>query len=388
MKDKANEFIANQLIPEIEKIQTDLELKLEDLIQETATLENTVVENKRLYQRQLIQLRKTLFLRNVFAALKLIGRLLGFLGPYGAVAEAAISGTANLVETYLLDDRVTIKNTLQLPPSIKYILKNIAKDMKFNEDNPSSELKETMNKLNSVAVAFGNLLDTDNDNNTNENNEKTMDMHLNTYDILDNKLNGIVKQLNYETDNFVINNNQKLTKRHVSKRSSYEDVTKLEESIETSNSQIALLQSYETQMYLKLLPMVRNIENDLIELQHNLKNQNHLSLDMAKWQTQSTLKEFKIQLYQITKGFSVEDSIQQIIKELDETMFTLITVFDRIQTYSDQKKLADHIANLNSAKSRTIQVHDEELQEAIDKLELIINSNIILNQLKLTSNGG
>lgn len=393
MKDEAKQFIAKQLIPEIEKIQMDLEINLEDLVNETCTLENAVVENKRQYQRQLIQLRKTLFLRNVFAALKMIGRLLGFLGPYGSIAEAAISGATNLVETYLLDDSVTIKNTLILPPSIKFILKNIGKDMQLKEGTASSEMTGTINKLNSVAEAFGTLFDADDDSNKTRNDSErndTVDSELKAYDKLDEKLSGIVRQLKNETDNLVINKQssdiRKLAKRQAARRSGYEDVTKLEQSIETSNEQIALLQSYEKQIYLKLLPMVRNIEGDLIALQQGLQNQSHLQLDMAKWHTQSTLKELKNQLYEITKGFSVEDHIQQIIRDLDAAMATMITVFDRIQTYSDQKELADHIANLNSAKSRTIQVHDQELQAAIDKLEMIISSNAILTQLKLTSN--
>lgn len=63
--------------------------------------------------------------------------------------------------------------------------------------------------------------------------------------------------------------------------SGYENVTKLEQSIEISNEQNALLQSFETQIYLKLLPMIRNIESDLIELQQGLQNQSHLHFDMA-----------------------------------------------------------------------------------------------------------
>lgn len=58
----------------------------------------------------------------------------------------------------------------------------------------------------------------------------------------------------------------------------------------------------------------------------------------------------------------------------------MIGLYDRIQGYQDQERLAVYIAALHSAAYEKIEISDEQLKAVITKLRITIQSNIILAQ--------
>lgn len=404
MQNEANDFIINQITPEINKIYTDLEFSLKNLASETVAWQNAVIEAKRKNEYELDKLRQTLHLRNIFTTLKTITSFIGFFGPYGVIVEAVISGAINFLASLLVsENQVTVAKPVDLPPSIKHIVKNVGRSFKINI-GPDSREKKINRKLNQLATLLDDYIENiSNETNSDGNNGngtdsidaynatnsrrkmfEELDVGLSTFaQQIQNsstiqKLNASIGQSNVDAEWFI---SKKEPQMRSQKLSTYTDVAALEGAIETLNGQLKSLQDYEKRIYNILYPMIRNIQHDLKDLQRNLHNQSHVILDFAKLKVQGALKDFQIELLLVTRGFKVEDKVQVIIKKIDETMVALIGVFDRIQSYADQERLAKHIANLNSAKSRRFNVKNSQLQAALNQLEAVLNINNALRSM-------
>lgn len=137
------------------------------------------------------------------------------------------------------------------------------------------------------------------------------------------------------------------------------------------------LDRQEKKLYESLIPKLHEIESTITKLEHNLPNQSHVELDLSKWHIQSLIEDLRAYLNQLTVGFSIEDDLQRSIENLNEGMFVLIGVYDRIESYVEKCKLVAFLANISSTSHRT---NNDELNHAITHLEKMIQRNIILEQ--------
>ncbi|CAG8853842.1 17146_t:CDS:1, partial [Gigaspora margarita] len=64
----------------------------------------------------------------------------------------------------------------------------------------------------------------------------------------------------------------------------------------------------------------------------------------------------------------IRDYLTFYMDKLDEGMTTIINIYDRIQSYFDQSRLANYIANISSP-TNTIEIENETLKKEIEKLE-------------------
>lgn len=100
----AKEFIETQVTPEIDQIFNEIEADIEKLIRESIQKQNDVrdaIVDKLKRQKQL---ENNLILRNILAPIKVIAATASFLGPIGAAAGSAISGTTMLIDSFVLDE--------------------------------------------------------------------------------------------------------------------------------------------------------------------------------------------------------------------------------------------------------------------------------------------
>lgn len=112
-------------------------------------------------------------------------------------------------------------------------------------------------------------------------------------------------------------------------------------------------------------------------MNEKLGARSRVSLEVTKWQVQTMLRDMKLHLRQMTKGFKVEDDLARCLEKLEESTTTLINIYDRIQDYQEHQNLANYIAII-STTSR----HDHrEL-----KLEMLIRSNLIIKQYQMAIN--
>ncbi|GBN27198.1 hypothetical protein AVEN_46586-1 [Araneus ventricosus] len=128
------------------------------------------------------------------------------------------------------------------------------------------------------------------------------------------------------------------------------------------------------------------MENNLRDVANKLEAKSQVSLDVTKWKVQSALRDMKLQMQQLTEGFQVKDNMARCIEKLEEVMTTLINVYDRIQSYQDQQNLANYIADISSSSASSINISNPTLVIAVNRLEMLIRSNLVLTQYKTAVN--
>lgn len=168
-----------------------------------------------------------------------------------------------------------------------------------------------------------------------------------------------------------------LTASIKSRKSEIEDIVK---GIDDLDTKFEEYKDFEDKIYEKLIPLLENMASDLMRIAKNLKTQSVVSLDIISWQVQGTLRDIKLEIHLFTKGFLADPYLQRSMEQIEETMTTLIKVYDRIQDYIAQQTLAAYMANLATASSKQIVVSNPELRSNFRELQISIQSNILLSQ--------
>jgi hypothetical protein len=153
----------------------------------------------------------------------------------------------------------------------------------------------------------------------------------------------------------------------------------ISDAIRKEEENFKKLIQYEDKIHSTVLPMIRAIGSDLQRVGSSLGSKSEVALLVTRWRVQATLKDLKLQLREFTKGFKIQESLTRSIEKLDESMTTLIGIYDGIQSYTEQKKLADYIANIASANSLNIHIPDTVLRRSVMALERTIISNILFH---------
>lgn len=162
------------------------------------------------------------------------------------------------------------------------------------------------------------------------------------------------------------------------------DAKKMDEvrkTIENLEGELYKLNKFEQNIYDKMVPELREIKNTINEMNNGLKGKAHFELDISKWRIQETLEDVKRNLVEITAGFKVQDNLKRCMEKLQESMNIMIDIYDRIDAYADNGKLADYMANI--ASSGTVLAMDDTMKEAVSQLDRIIQTNIILEQYEI-----
>lgn len=149
-------------------------------------------------------------------------------------------------------------------------------------------------------------------------------------------------------------------------------------AIKEAEDKIDKLNKYEERIENAFFPMIRAMQNDLLRVQSTLGRQSKAGLHVTTWRVQSTIRDVKLYLRQFTKGFEIQENLTRCIEKLDEAMTTLSGIYDSIQSFTEQKELADYIEDISSANSHSVQIRSGKLREATDILEMTIRSNILL----------
>lgn len=147
------------------------------------------------------------------------------------------------------------------------------------------------------------------------------------------------------------------------------------------------LQEFQSEIYRTMLPMIKNMKETMEDLENNSGGKSHVALDVSKWQVQSKLRDMKLDLKRYTDGYTVQEDLGRLVDKLDETMTTLINVFDRIQSYQEQEEFADYIADIQTASADDPFIKDVVLRQAVFDVKRIISTNILLGQYVSATSG-
>ncbi|GBO21330.1 hypothetical protein AVEN_267892-1 [Araneus ventricosus] len=394
-------FIKNQVSPEIENINAKIDDQVNTLIAETIALQEEAETEIEKLAEQKKKLGKTLALKGLFGCFQIIGGIVKLLGPIGIISGAVIDAASAVGNALALDDR---KKALNLPSDVASAIKDIVDQIKSMRnkkvaylqkllDDLSEEIKKNPEKLSDMEGKINDIKDK-----LKKVSENKLDYKQ--FKTLEDDLN---KELKRKGDDLKSNPNDNKSAKalkvieKIAKivefgsllLSVYDKIKEEKDKMGVVNDamkkledQLKKLREYEEYIYDTIVPMLNEMMAHMKDISEKLGTKSQVALDVTKWQVQSNLKDIRMQMQRLTEGFKVKDDLNRSIEKLDEVMTTLIIIYDRIQSYQDQKKLADYIGDISSVAANGIHIKNQQLANAVNHLEYVIRANIVLEQYK------
>lgn len=163
-----------------------------------------------------------------------------------------------------------------------------------------------------------------------------------------------------------------------------DDDAKLDEinaEIESYQDQINTWKQYEETIKMIMLPQLIEIQTSFDEATTNLSAKSHVQLDITKWEIQSALGDLKKFVIEMAKAQEslLEGDLRHCIEKIVEGITVMITVYDRIDAYTEQSNLAELISNVAIGSTG---VKDPRLEEAMFNLDKIVKTNLVLERFE------
>lgn len=401
----ANDFIMKEILPEIEVIGSLSERTVDELIAEVIEMQQSAKEGEKELREKQKELGDSLGQRIASGVLSFVSGALSLLSPVGSAAVRLTEQACLVSKGLSLGGQTRESVSVQLPEEISSALQH-------QLDTVQSATYKTVAALrHQVATLLQAMKSSP---------MRLQDMRGTVKDI-EGRLDNIGKydlkkarKLQDELIQEITRKEEELKKFHgsrvtrdfrvtrftipdiilgtfkvlgkVAKMSAdiymkYKDdknaLEEIGEAIEKAQDKFDELKQYEDKIQNSVLPMMRAVQSEMLRVQDGLVSKSEVALQVTRWRIQSTLKDIKLLLRQFTNGFKVQDNLSRCVDKLDETMTTLIDIYDRIQSYTQQKELADYIADITSANSLDIQVTDKKLRNSIVTLKKTILSNTV-----------
>lgn len=402
--DRATKYIEKQILPEIEAIFGELDVYIVKLVEQTVAKEQKTVYTINDAMDDKVRLERALILRKVFIPIKLVGSLLGLVNP---IVKFVVMGVSKVTDM-IIDKRSRVKvvSVNETDPKLKALAKEMTEEMKAKqlmfldqlEDIKGSmgDMRYRNNGLKEIAEKIDEFKTVINERIQANTTLTPIEINLMRHElqtlIMTNrakalKSGGPVIEFIEDTVRILYQIERILSIAEVSlevynqfKRDN-ERMAAVAEAIQTLQDQLQTWNQHEQNIYNYLIPQIHEIENTIRTTAYKLPGKGHFELDVSKWQIQSMLRDVKMLFRKMSKDFMVQDSLLRCIDKIDEGMNVLIDVYDRIDTYFENSKLAALIVTVTSAQSQVIlSTSDTRMNEALTRLRKMIHTNVILDQ--------
>ncbi|CAL1290656.1 unnamed protein product [Larinioides sclopetarius] len=396
---EAESLIKEKIGPEIDNITTEIDNEVNTLIEETIALEKKAEKDLQELEEEKKKLGNSLAIKGMFNCFKIIGGVVSFLGPAGAIAGTVISVTSNVGEALALQNE---QKVLNLPSDTVSSLNTLSNQIKMMRNQKITYLNKVLNDLSDEVERnpeeLGDMRDKISDIRNKLQKVSKNELDFQQVSILESELN---EEIETKADYLKLHSNdeksvdalkaiQKVNQMvqfgslffnmYGEMRNDQEKMDIISDAMVKKEDEIKKLREYEENIYEIIAPMLQEMEDHMKDISEKLESESQVALDVTKWQVQSTLKDMKLQMQRLTEGYDVRDDLSRSIEKLDDVMSTLINLYDRIQSYQDQENLANYIADVSSVEASEINIEDQQLINAVNHLEFVIRSNIVLEQ--------
>lgn len=393
----ATNLIHNTVIPAINTIYSDVDLKIKELLEETFAKKHETEEELKKAAENKKALQQQSLVHSLLAPFKLFASLLSLAGPEGMAAGAVIGMGAGLAEN-IVNGRTKL-HTVSVPPGIyKNKILRVAEQAKGNinlfkkklEDLQKIFQNEDMSHFESILKRVNETLKVVND---------VLDSEkIPSLDILD-FLKREHEQLSETIDNAVDGmddnpKNKRMSKRlghaqavvgfagdcldvYETVRNDQEKLAEVDQLMEELKDQLNVIKIHEQNIYNVMIPQFKMMEQSMNEAMKYASNESHVILDISKWTIQSSLGDVKKLFNDMTQGFEVAGDLERCIEKLNEGITTVIDVYDRIDTYSEKSQMVTLMADIAIGSN---EIQDPVLRHSVSNIEKIINTNFGLEQ--------
>ncbi|CAG8823855.1 21409_t:CDS:2, partial [Gigaspora margarita] len=331
--------------PEMENIGDKINEKMKSLIDEAKQLIEGAEENKKDLEKKQKDLKNKLILKKLLGILKITSHAM------------AIEKGTNKVMSLIPEDK-NYESKFEISYDIRSSLIQLDKISKDDQVKIVEQKLQKLNEICSKNPKLSDILSEIKKAAVNKNSEEILKLVQNKLKLKQEKLEEKLKKPK---------NNDLITNQETKEMLEILDI--LNNAVKQTEDDIKKLKSYEENIYSQIIPMIEKMQNDMNNLGNQIDKKSHVFLDLSKWQVRSSLNEVKIILRQISKGFpEIRDYLTSYMDKLNEGMTTIINIYDRIQSYYDQSRLANYIANISSP-TNTTEIENENLKKEIEKLE-------------------
>ncbi|CAG8818216.1 39101_t:CDS:2, partial [Gigaspora margarita] len=389
------------------EFKKEIRSKVEEAYKTTKKLIEKAEENELTLETRQRELKNKLVLRQTLGIVKIIGQTISVAGGPIGVAGDVIKGGVNIAEVFISKNNNS-EPDFKIPSDIRDSLNNMKKVVEDKEikKNEIKIVEQQLIKLSKECDKYPDLL--------NNNIKKNLNKIQNSLSNIDSvkmvkEIKGELEQTQKKLEelkkndknttasqrtnaeleviqnlNIAITNTEMVIELYDKYKKDKEELDALNISIEQAENDIKKLKQYEENINNAIIPMLQRMQDGINNIENKIDQKSHVFLDLTKWQVQTSLKDIKYEIRQISKGFEIQDDVAHYMERLNEGITTLINIYDRIQDYYDQAKLANYIAY--TYFPIITEIEDEELNFAINELKREIRTNIIFDYFKRATN--
>uniref|UniRef100_A0ABD2WYM2 Uncharacterized protein n=1 Tax=Trichogramma kaykai TaxID=54128 RepID=A0ABD2WYM2_9HYME len=168
-------------------------------------------------------------------------------------------------------------------------------------------------------------------------------------------------------------------------RDQQEKIDEIGNLIRSAEEKFKELKQFERGIYETVVPVCRQIEDNVNKVQKQLKGQSSAALAIGKWKIQSTLRSVMKEIKTATNGYQVQSEFLYIFNKLEEGMNVMIELYNIMDEYHDKAELGKLIANINTNPSKVNVTNNSNLSAAVNDLMLVIQNNVIMHDYKVAT---
>lgn len=395
--DEASGYIKNEIEPEIEKMIKALNSEMQKIIDETISLRAKTAKEIKTKEKNAKIIRRNAAIRKVSGVLDVVGKAASFLGPEGKIVAGVISAGTSITKEILVESKI---EKHEMPANVKKLQNELGN--KFNKINQEkidaieSELEKLIKSLKGMKAenykfddTLGSLI-----SKVKSIKSKNSLFHDDIQKLLrkfTDFINDQQKKLAAVDEAAHIREQIKRTENALAviaaSSSMYSQFATDDKKLDTigqainedRNSLIALI-AFEDEIYAELIPMTNAMHDNLDAVEKNLAGKSSVALDVQKWKIRDTLHSVKRKLGLSIGGLKNEYGVANCVVKIDEAINLIINIYDRIQNYQEQSKLAVYLSEMHSVNYRNMDVVDPQLKDHLNQLHFNLQANIILSQ--------
>lgn len=341
LKEKITEaynFIENQVIPKLNQLLEKNYYTIEFLIDEVVGLKQQILDEKRKLFIKKKEIEKVLFVSRVLSCVKISMQILGCFSGTGLVISSLTNTLIQATESIISNDNDSKINISSLPKGLLSNITDIRNKLETRVSSNAVKIKDA--KTLSKTVSLIKNLDTGSQ----------------------------IALFGFNLINKFANDDEK--------------IKAMDEVIRQVNIKSLKLEEYESQIFSHMVPMLKNMEESLINVSSQLREKSQVYLDVSRWKIQSALKDMKFQFGKLIKGFRMEEDFTQSIENIEESFIFLIDIYDRIQIYQEKQEMTDYISNVVLSDVSNNNINDITLRRSFSYAEEVIRSNLIIDRYK------
>lgn len=391
---EVDDCIENYIQPEIETVFVALNMDMQKLVDETIAWQRRTLNDIQWKEEKAILIRRNIMNQRIISMVKFVTNIFSFVG---SIFEETFTSAFNSIDidTNVIDSNKEQNEIKSLPLSIQ----RLRNEMQKNDYEIVVALEsETMKLMNSLEIMhFTNNRLSDWLSHLTSNISVTKLRKSSQSHAISQLINEQIAFLNNwhsqnvpdeipEQVGYLVQRTANALNVIASSVSSYQkfgnDDQSIDEIAKATNDDRETLTAFlrfENDIYSELIPMVDALQEEIDNIERNIANKSSVALNMVRWKFLNIFHKVRKKLGDAVSRFDVTSSIKESLVRIGEAINLIINIFDRIQQYQDDSKLANYLADLQLANYEYLDVKPQT-QEDIIELKHYLHANLILSQ--------